>query len=84
MALIENYCNYYNPKWVEKVSKFKSPDYKIKIQGNTLYILYKNNIFNFLFRKIYGFNNEFEHICLVGMQEEELIDYLRRRGFNAI
>lgn len=89
---MDNYCNYHNPEWCKKFDGLTNFGRKVKIDGNTLYIVHKapgrvpvyEKIFGNLYRqtKDKKYETELCKLSLCNLKESTLIDVLESYGFE--
>lgn len=90
---MDKYCDYHNPEWCKRFNGLRNAHYKIKIEGNTLYVIYQATeripVYKKLFGNIYRKTNEFKRnetsVCALVMcklKESTLINVLESYGFE--
>lgn len=91
---METYCDYNNPKWVEKFHGLRNARYRTKIEGNTLYVIHQAPsyvpVYKKVFRNLYILlktekRNYESVVCMLvmcKMKESTIVDVLESYGFE--
>ncbi len=90
---MEDYCNYWSEEWCKRYDGLRNVHYKVKIVGNTLYVIHqaakREAVYKKLFGNIYRKTNRFERtedaICtlvMCNMKESTIVDVLKSFGFE--
>lgn len=90
---MEDYCDYHSTEWCKRYDGLRNAYYKVKIDGNTLYVIHQATervpIYKKIFGNIYRKTNKFERnetaICtlvMCRMKESTIIDVLKSFSFD--
>ena len=89
---MSDYCNYHDREWCRQFDGLRNANYKVKIYGNTLYVIHQSTervpvykkIFGNIYRKTDRFDRSEKSVCalvMCGMKEDTIIDVLKSFGF---